>query len=77
MIKNNQNFEVYTTLRKLNKINKYNIPKMPGQNSRLGYSHQNRETSSHKHMPGNDKITFNSKYLKCEINVIKVFLFTN
>ena len=50
---------------------------MPGQNSRLGYSHQNRETSSHKHMPGNDKITFNSKYLKCEINVIKVFLFTN
>jgi len=34
---------------------------MPEQNSRLGYSHQNRETSSYKYTSGNDTITVNNK----------------
>jgi len=40
---------------------------MTEQNSRLDYSHQNRETSSYKHVSGNDTITFNNKYINYEI----------
>jgi len=36
----------------------------------VAYSQQNRETSSYKHMPRNNKITFNNKYLNCCNNVL-------